>query len=73
MAEQTFLVDGLHCQGCVATVTTALTTLESVGAVTVDLAPEATSTVRISADAELTAQQVQTALAEHGDFSVVGP
>ncbi|AGZ51539.1 heavy-metal-associated domain protein [Mycobacterium kansasii 824] len=73
MAEQTFSVDGLRCAGCVDTVTNALTALQRVNSVAVDLDADGPSTVRISADVELTREQVQAALAGSGDFSVVGP
>lgn len=72
MAEQTFSVDGLHCQGCVGTITTALTALKPVHAVSIDLNAEGTSTVRISTDIELSRDQVQAALKDEGDFTVVG-
>ena len=71
MAEQMFSVDGLRCEGCVDTVTNALTSLSPVRSVSVDLHAEGTSTVRVSTDAELTREQVRAALAGGGDFSVV--
>ncbi|MFV8318453.1 heavy-metal-associated domain-containing protein [Mycobacterium sp. 23] len=72
MAEQTFSVTGLHCEGCVATITTALTALKPVTAVSIDLNTEGTSAVRVSANTELTAEQVQAALKGEGNFTVVG-
>jgi copper chaperone len=72
MAEQTFQLEGLRCQGCVDTVTTALSSLSSVGAVSVDLDTEVSSTVRISTGTELTRDQVQAALSAHGNFTVIG-
>jgi len=72
MAEQTFSLDGLRCQGCFDTVTIALSSLSSVSAVSVDLDTKGTCTVRISTDPELTSEQVQSALSAHGNFSVVG-
>ncbi|KZS60287.1 heavy-metal-associated domain-containing protein [Mycobacterium ostraviense] len=72
MAEQTFSVDGLRCAGCVDTVTSALTSLEPVTSVAVDLDADGPSTVRISAEVELTREQVQAALSGSGDFSVLG-
>ena len=72
MAEQTFSVDGLHCEGCVQTITTALTALRPVSAVSVDLNSEGTSAVRISTDVELSPEQVQAALKGEGNFTVVG-
>lgn len=71
MTEQSFSVDGLKCEGCVETVTAALTALPSVHNVSVDLNAKGTSTVRISTDVELTRDQVQAALQGEGDFSVV--
>ena len=43
MAEQTFSVTGLHCGGCVGTITTALTALKPVSAVSIDLNTEGAS------------------------------
>ncbi|KAA1250455.1 heavy-metal-associated domain-containing protein [Mycobacterium simiae] len=72
MVEQTFSVVGLRCAGCVEIVTAALTTLERVNSVSIDLDAEGVSTVRISAAVEVTREQVQAALANAGDFSIVG-
>lgn len=72
MSEQTFVLDGLHCQGCVETVSHALNSLSGVSAVSVDLHTEGTSTVRISTEIALSREQVQTALTNSGNFSVVG-
>ena len=72
MAEQSFLVDGLRCGGCVETITTALLALQPVNAVDIDLDTNGTSTVRISTDIELTRDQVQAALSGDGNFTVVG-
>jgi copper chaperone CopZ len=71
MAEQTFSVDGLHCQGCVETITTALTALQPVGAVSIELNTEGTSTVQISTNVELTREQVEAALKGEGNFTVL--
>ena len=71
MSPQTFAVNGLHCQSCVRTVSEALTALPSVSAVDIDLAIDGPSTVRVEADAELSAEQVQAALDEEGDYSVI--
>ncbi|MFN8032064.1 MAG: heavy metal-associated domain-containing protein [Mycobacterium sp.] len=72
MSQQTFKVEGLHCQSCVRVVSTALGDLPSVRTVEVDLGTDGPSTVRVDADGELSAEQVQAALAEEGDYSVVG-
>jgi len=70
MSEQTFKVDGLHCQSCVRIVSSALGALPDVSAVEVDLGEP--STVRVQAGADLTVEQVQAALDEEGEYSVVG-
>jgi copper chaperone CopZ len=72
MSQQTFQVSGLHCQSCVRIVSTALGALPNVSAVEVDLGTDGPSTVRIDADSDLTAEQVQATLAEEGDYAVVG-
>ena len=71
MAEQTFSVDGLSCQGCVETITTALMSLRPVSAVCIDLDTDGSSTVRISTNVELTREQVETALKGEGNFTVL--
>ncbi len=71
MSRQTFAVAGLHCQSCVKTVSEALTALPAVSAVDIDLAPDGPSTVRVDADADLSVEQIQAALDDEGDFSVV--
>jgi copper chaperone CopZ len=72
MAEQTFFVTGLHCGGCVATITTALTELKPVTGVSIDLNTEGESAVHVSTNVELTREQVQAALKGEGNFTVVG-
>ena len=71
MAEQTFSLDGLHCDGCVETITTALMSLRPVSAVSIDLNTEGTSTVRISTNVELTREQLDAALKGEGNFTVL--
>ncbi|CAM4216953.1 Copper-transporting P-type ATPase [Mycobacterium basiliense] len=71
MSVQTFAVDGLHCQSCVRTISEALSALPGVSAVDVDLVTDGASIVRVDTDGELSAEQVQAALAEEGDYSVV--
>mgnify|MGYP001557243447 CR=1 FL=1 len=70
VSEQTFKVEGLHCQSCVRVVSAALEALPEVSAVEVDLGEP--STVRVHADADLSVEQVQAALDEEGEYSVVG-
>ncbi len=69
--SQTFSVTGLNCQSCVNHVTSALSALEGVRSVTVDLDPKGTSTVHVESTDPLTDDQVQAALAEEGDYSLV--
>lgn len=70
MSEQTFKVEGLHCQSCVRVVSSALEALPAVSGVEVDLGEP--STVRVHADTDLSVEQVQAALDEEGEYSVVG-
>lgn len=72
MSQQTFKVDGLHCQSCVRAVSGALTALPSVSTVEVDLGTDGPSTVRVETEGELSLEQVRAALEEEGEFSVVG-
>ena len=68
--SQTFEVTGLHCQSCVRVVTGALTALPTVSAVEIDLDAEGASSVRV--DGEVSVEQVRAALADEGDYTVVG-
>lgn len=70
MTTWTVPVEGLHCQGCVNTVTEELTGLEGVNAVSVDLDTHGVSQVTIDASEQLPDDTIQTALAEHGNFSI---
>ncbi|WP_179471111.1 heavy-metal-associated domain-containing protein [Mycolicibacterium vinylchloridicum] len=72
MSQQTFMVTGLHCQSCVRVVSGALTELPGVSAVEVDLDAEGASTVRVETAADLGVEQVRAALADEGDYTVVG-
>ncbi|WP_163802860.1 heavy-metal-associated domain-containing protein [Mycolicibacterium anyangense] len=69
MSEQTFKVEGLHCQSCVRVVSAALEALPAVSGVAVDLGEP--SIVRVQADSDLSVAQVQAALDEEGEYSVV--
>ncbi|EHB44239.1 Heavy metal transport/detoxification protein [Mycolicibacterium rhodesiae JS60] len=72
MSQQTFMVTGLHCQSCVRVVSGALTELPGVSAVEVDLDADGASTVRVETAADLGVEQVRAALADEGDYTVVG-
>jgi copper chaperone CopZ len=68
---QTFSVTGLNCQSCVNHVTSALSALEGVQSVSVELEPKGTSTVHVEASQLLGDDQVQEALAEEGNYVLV--
>ena len=69
--RQTFLVTGLNCQSCVNHVTGALRALDGVQSVSVDLEAKGASTVEVEASRPLGDDEVQAALAEEGDYSLV--
>ena len=69
--SQTFSVTGLNCQSCVNHVTSALSALEGVQSVSVELEPKGTSTVHVEASQLLGDDQVQEALAEEGNYVLV--
>lgn len=70
MTQQSFSVTGLHCGGCVKTVSEALLALPDVRAVDVTLGDGTPSTVHIDADGELDTDRVQAALDARGSFQV---
>lgn len=69
--SQTFSVSGLNCQSCVNHVTGALSALPGVDLVRVDLVAGGSSTVHIEASRPLDEDEVQSALAEEGDYILV--
>lgn len=68
---QTFSVTGLNCQSCVNHVTEALSALPGVQSVLIDLEPKGTSAVHVEASQPLTDDEVQAALAEEGNYSLL--
>jgi len=68
---QAFSVTGLSCQSCVNHVTDALSALAGVQSVLIDLEPKGTSTVHVEASQPLTDDEVQAALAEEGNYSLL--
>jgi len=68
---QTFSVTGLNCQSCVNHVTEALSGITGVEGVRIDLEPKGVSAVHIEASRALSDDEVQDALAEEGDYSLV--
>jgi copper chaperone len=71
MAQQRFAVDGLRCEGCAQAITDALINLPEVAAVDVEVDTTGASTVWIEADPPLGAAEVQAALQDWGNFSVL--
>ncbi|HVU91002.1 MAG TPA: copper ion binding protein [Jatrophihabitans sp.] len=68
MSVQTFSVTGMTCEHCVRAVETEVGALPGVSGVNVELAAGGTSTVQVTADAELSRDQVAAALDEAGDY-----
>ncbi len=68
---QSFSVTGLSCQSCVNHVTEAISGLAGVQSVSVDLDPTGTSTIHVEAAQPLTDVEVQAALTEEGNYSLV--
>ncbi len=67
MAQLTATVQGMTCQHCVKTVTTALESVPGVEGVTVDLVAHGDSTVHFAADdSDDTVAQVARALGQTG-------
>ena len=69
--SQTFSVAGLSCQSCVNHVTEALSALPGVEGVRIDLDPNGASAVYVEASRSLTDEEVQEALTEEGNYSLV--
>ena len=68
---QTFSVTGLNCQSCVNHVTEALSGLSGVEGVHIDLDPQGASAVHVEASRSLSDDEVQEALTEEGNYSLV--
>ncbi|WP_218938447.1 heavy-metal-associated domain-containing protein [Modestobacter altitudinis] len=64
MSTLDFTVSGMTCQHCVASVTEEVTELPGVSGVDVDLA-----TGRLQVVGDVTAEQVQAAVAEAGSYT----
>ena len=64
MSTLDFTVSGMTCQHCVASVTEEVTELHGVSGVDVDLA-----TGRLQVVGDVTAEQVQAAVAEAGSYT----
>ncbi len=69
--SQRFSVTGLNCQSCVNHVTGALSALPDVDSVRVDLVAGGSSTIHVEASRELGEDEVQSALSEEGDYTLL--
>ena len=70
MSTQTFPVTGLTCGHCVGAISSELSVLAGVTDVQIDLVVDGTSTVRVTADQELSDDEVALALDEAGDYQL---
>jgi copper chaperone len=66
----TYAVTGMSCEHCVNAVTSELSGLDGVSAVTVDLVPEGSSSVMIASDRPLSDDAVGAALDEAGGYLI---
>jgi copper chaperone CopZ len=70
MTTQTFAITGLTCEHCVGAVTSEFSVLAGVRDVQIDLVAGGISTLRVTADQELTDDEVAVALDEAGDYEL---
>ena len=70
MTTTTYAVTGMSCEHCVNAVTSELSGLDGVSAVTVDLVPEGSSSVMIASDRPLADDAVAAALDEAGGYLI---
>ncbi|WP_375497574.1 heavy-metal-associated domain-containing protein [uncultured Jatrophihabitans sp.] len=71
MSTQTLSVTGMTCQHCVAAVSEELRALDGVTGVAVELEPEGTSTVTVTAERPLTDEELTAALDEAGEYRLL--
>jgi copper chaperone len=71
MATTTYKVTGMTCEHCVNAVTSELTSLDGVSAVTVDLVPDGVSQVTVTSGSPLPDTAVTEALDEAGGYLLV--
>jgi copper chaperone len=72
MTTTTYAVTGMSCEHCVNAVTSELSGIGGVAAVTVDLVPGGSSRVTVSSDGPLPADAVSAALDEAGGYQITG-
>ncbi len=68
MATTTYRVTGMTCEHCVNAVSSELTSLDGVSAVTVDLAPDGVSRISVTSGSPLPDTVVTEALDEAGGY-----
>jgi copper chaperone len=71
MATTTYKVTGMICEHCGNAVTSELTSLDGVSAVTVDLVPDGVSQVTVTSGSPLPDTAVTEALDEAGGYLLV--
>jgi copper chaperone len=70
MTTTSYKVTGMSCEHCVHAVTSELSALDGVSAVTVDLVPDGTSLVTVTSAQPLDDDAVGAALDEAGDYRI---
>jgi copper chaperone len=70
MTTTTYAVTGMSCEHCVNAVTSELTGLGGVSAVTVDLMPGGSSRVTVASDVPLAEAAVSAALDDAGGYLI---
>jgi len=70
MTTTTYVVTGMSCEHCVNAVTSELSGLGGVSAVTVDLVPGGSSHVTVASDGPLPEDAVSAALDEAGGYQI---
>jgi len=73
MPTTTYAVTGMSCEHCVNAVTSELSGLTGVSAVTVDLVPDGSSRVTVASAGPLPVDAVAAALDEAGGYQMVSP
>ena len=70
MTTTTYVVTGMSCEHCVNAVTSELSGLGGVSAVTVDLVPGGSSRVTVASEGPLPEDAVSAALDEAGGYQI---
>ncbi|WP_106506081.1 heavy-metal-associated domain-containing protein [Brachybacterium timonense] len=72
MSTSTYVLSGLTCEHCVKAVSEEVSALDGVTEATVDLVAGGESTLTVTADRELSDDEVREALEEAGEYQLVG-